>query len=66
MLQDKQTTVILKKPCAEASQDTYCRASYVRKRVQESTENPIFKMILQNEPNPRKLVSNFTPKVKKD
>ena len=66
MVQDKQTTVILKKPCDEASQDAYWCVSYVRKRVQESADNPIFKMILQNEPIPRKSVSKSTPKVKKD
>ncbi len=66
MVQDKQTTVILKKPCDGASQDSYWSVSYVRKRVQESAENPIFKMILQNEPNPRKSFSKSVPKLKKD
>ncbi len=66
ILQDKQTSVILKKPCDNASQDSYWSVSYVRKRVQEAAANPIFKMILPNEPNPRKLFSKSTPKLKKD
>jgi hypothetical protein len=61
MLQDGNTAVILKAPRDSASQDCFWSVSYIRRRVQELQANPIFKLILQKEPNPRESYTRSTP-----
>jgi hypothetical protein len=59
--QENNTSVILKKPRDNASQDCFWSISYVRRRVQELEENPVFKLILQKEPNPRESYTRASP-----
>jgi hypothetical protein len=52
-IQEANTAVLLKTPRDQASQICCWAISYIRKRVKELEADPIFKLILQNEPNPR-------------
>jgi hypothetical protein len=52
-VQNENGTVILKAPRDNSSTDCSWYISYIRRRVKELEYNPIFKLILQREPNPR-------------
>jgi hypothetical protein len=52
--QDVQISAALKTPRDIASKDCAAYSSYVRKQVQDRQSNPVFKLIMQKEPNPRK------------
>jgi hypothetical protein len=52
-IQEDNMAVLLKTPRNSASQDCFWSISYVRRRVKELNDDPIFKLILQKEPNPR-------------
>jgi hypothetical protein len=52
-IQNENATVILKTPRNSVSTDCSWYISYIRRRVKELEYNPIFKLILQREPNAR-------------
>jgi hypothetical protein len=52
--QDAQVGMTLKAPRDIASKDCMFYASYVRSQAQDRKSNPVFKLILDEEPNPRK------------
>ena len=51
--QDEQIGAILKAPRDAASKDCNWYVSYIRKQVVAQQSNPVYKLILQKEPNPR-------------
>ena len=52
-MQDNHGKVILKEPRDITANDLSWYISYIRKAVQSQKNNPIYKLILQKEPNPR-------------
>ena len=52
--QDVQIGVTLKTPHDIASKDCAAYTSYIRNQVQDRKSNPVFKLILDKEPSPRK------------
>ncbi len=51
--QDEQIGAILKAPRDAASKDCSWYTSYIRNQVMSQKSNPVYKLILQREPNPR-------------
>ena len=58
---NEDALIILKTPRNSASQDCNVFVATVRKRVRELISNPIFKLILEKEPYPRKSKSKPLP-----
>ncbi len=52
--QDAQIGVLLKTPRDVVSKDCAAYVSYIRSQVQDRKLNPVFKLILDKEPSPRK------------
>ena len=59
--QDAQIGVKLKTPHDIASKDCAAYTSYIRSQVQSRNSDPIFKLILDEEPSPRKSPSKKAP-----
>jgi hypothetical protein len=52
--ENENSAVLLKTAHNNASKDCFWYISYIRRRVKELEQDPIFKLILQKEPNIRK------------
>ena len=52
--QEEQIAEMLKSPRNIASKDCAAYVSYIRSQVQDRKSNPVFKLILDKEPSPRK------------
>jgi hypothetical protein len=59
--QDAQIGILLKTPRDVVSKDCAAYVSYIRSQVQDRKSNPVFKLILDKEPSPRKSPTKKSP-----